>query len=600
MSYPRKVTVELLDTDKSSIGTLDNAFDANFIDAVSDLGSGSFSLPLDDPANATITDGMYARFRVGGTTRFTMRIEGDPQYRQIQRGEEHDEVVDYEGRGWGCVWDDALVVPEFRLDSELDSSWRLWSFASPGFPNDSAWVAAQELYEYLDGVSYGKRFQEEVVNGVPYLFPSPMAFPWPLSPNNDPYSDTYWIWPGAANEDDIGFAFFRKTINLTDGAILTLDVTGDNWYTFYIDGVPVVGETDDWFAWDGYKQISIGLTDGPHTLAAVVQNPDWPDGHPNHGVPGTNPGGFIMALYDVDGNNLPLNAYAVSDDSWDSFFSATDWPGWTIGQILDDFITESQGRGAMAAYDRSGETWDDEDDSNGNDWESIDVDDPIHFIPGFAIRVGATGLDLLNQLTQDGWADWHFRPDDLTLDVYNQGTAGQVTAVEFAHGVNISTLERRQAAPYANRLLVQYGEGFFVWVEDAAAIAANGNVAVEDVYSTNAAEVNDAMRLGRIELARRVVDAKAAIVLGVEPTSSADCPYEGFGLFDYVEVPDTDGSPISVQVLSISCTQDAEGYAVWRLELNRRMRVRIREHVELLRTIGGKTTGSVGDHGAVW
>lgn len=595
MTFPRVVTATLLEEDATTVVTnaLVNAFDIWFLDEINGVGSGGLSLPLSDPNWDEVTSGRFVRVQVEGVARFVWRIEGNPSYREIDEGEEAQQVLDIQGRGWACVFDDACVVPEFRLDSVLDSSWRLWSFASPGFPNDSGWAPAREQYEYLDGVAHGWRWQEVFQDSAWYLHPAPVAFPWPLSPLNSPYQETYWTWPDMAGDEDEGYAFFRKDINLANGIIATIDVSSDNLFTLYLDGVPILGEKDDEYMWTGYKSVSFGVTDGPHTLAAVVHNVPWPPGHENEGVPNTNPGGFIFTMYEVASGDVPETLYVVSDDTWDTWFSATDWPGWTTGQILDSFISESQARQALVLLQRGGETWDDDDGSDGDPWTSIDVDDPVHYIPGFAMRVGSTGLDLLNSLNQDGYLDWHVRPNVLTLDAYNQGEIGTNSGVSLVHGTNIASLQRGETVPYANRLYVQYGEGFFTVVENAAAIAALG-YAIEDVYATNAAEENDAQRLGRIELQRRVVDSRAAIIVGVEPVSTADCPYEGFAIGDYVTVPALGGGTTSEQVLSISCRQDPEGFAQWELNVGRRWRVRVREEVELLRTIGGKTQAEPG------
>ena len=96
----------------------------------------------------------------------TIKIEGNPSYARVQSGEEFDQIVTVSGRGWGCVLDEAIIYPEFDLNLPLDSSWRLFSFASPSFPNGAAWPGSTQLYEYQDGVTEGLRYQAVIVGGL--------------------------------------------------------------------------------------------------------------------------------------------------------------------------------------------------------------------------------------------------------------------------------------------------------------------------------------------------------------------------------------------------------------------------------------------------
>jgi len=604
MTYSRTVTANLYEEDGTTIvaNALDEAFDINFMDELSGVGFGSVSLALEDPDVGELTDGRFVRILIEGTARFTFKIEGNPEYRQIQQGEEIAQTITASGRGWGCVFDDILVYPEYDMTLPIDSSWRLFSFASPNFPNASGWAAATQQYEYQDAVTGG----EDRVQGVydtaapPVLtvYPAPIGFPWPNSQNNGngssptpTYVGTYWIWPSAAAETDIGYAFFRDTFTLATASAfpVTFSVTADNLFTLFLEGVPILGEDADTWMWQGYKEVTILLPAGTYQVAAVVENTGITDGL-------ANPGGFIYAAYVNDTNAIPTAIAHVTDSNWETEFDASVWPGWTPGQIITQFTDEAIARGGLAGYTYL-DTYGAAIDTDGNDWDSLDTATSSIYIPSFAIRVGATGIDLLNQLNQEGWIDWHFKPGALTLDAWAGGQVGSVSGVSFVEGTNIGSLERGSTKPYANVLLVQWADSM-IEVVDSSAVTAYGT-RVEDVYSTDADTEDDATRLGRIELARRVVDAKAAVVMVVEPVSAADCPYEAFGIGDYVTIPNTTGGTTSVQVLSISVRQDDQGFAEWTLELNKRWRVPEREQSDLLRSIGGKTQGSVADRGVV-
>jgi hypothetical protein len=609
MSYPRAVTAQLLDFDASTVitGVLDQAFDIQFMDEMNGFGTGSCSLPISATDSNEVVRGRYVQILVAGTARFAFKIETTPQYSQIASGEEFDEILTATGRGWGCVTEEAIVYPETGLDLPLDYTYRLFSFASFYFANDGAWGPAQELYEYHDGVAYAVRVDsvldtgadpEDPLDDVLTLYPAPIGFPWPLAEKNGPdgpageYIPTYWTIADGAAEDDVGYHFFRGTFLLSGSQATNFHVTADNLFTLFLNGVPILGEADDQMMWRGWKEVTLELPAGLYVVGAVVQNIDAPD------IP-YNPGGFLMdavaiSVYPGDIETSLTLALITSDSGWDSYFAEDEWPGWTPGQILTQLAEEAQARGALTQLNDM--TWGDFGDSEGGDWDSSDPETTIEFIPTESFRVGQNLGDVLHQMTDEGWIDWHFRGDALDWDVWAQQTIGDVSGVSLQRGVNLLGLERGESSPYANALLVQYANGFTV-VENATEIT-NYGTRVEDIYTTDAATIEEARRMGRVELRRRAIDGRAAVLVEVEPTSTTDCPYEGIVLGDYIDIPnqDEDGED-SMQVLSITCTQDEFGWAQWRLEVNARWRSPALERSQLLRTIGGKTMGSATDHG---
>lgn len=582
----RTVTAQLLDYDGTPVAgePLAEAFDIDWYDEWNGPGRGSCSLALSLAGSAELLPGRYVNCLIDGSVKFTFKIEGNPEYHIIERGEEHEQIIVVAGRGWACTFDEALVYPEAPLDFLVPTSWRLFSFASPSFPNDVTWTAADELYEYLDGVSYGYRYQQ-APDGL--LYPSPIGFPYPLSSNvYDPlsppgpdYLPTYWIWP-TGEELSLGWAFFRKQITIpTDGAY-TFALTGDNYFTIFIEGIPLLGEINEIHCWLGWQEGSIFLEAGTYMVAAVVENPDWPVA--------LNPGGFICDIYALGVNNAPDTLVTASDNSWNSSFvdAGGYWPGWTPGQIIQKLIDEAVARSEMAIY--SSDTFTAMDDTDGDEWRPFDPTFDSPYVPSFAINIGTTIMDALMQLNEEGFINWHVQPGTLILDVYRARPPGAPSsAATLAAGVNLVALERNATAPYANRLLVQWGNSQYIVVDDVAAQAAYGTV-VNDVYSSDATSEADATRIGETELAKRAQGAFPSIVVGVEPTGAADCPYDAYATGDWVTVPAVGGGTELVRVLSISCRQDDMGYAVWTMELNQKMDVVQKRTNDLLRQIGGR------------
>lgn len=592
MTYPQVVSARLLDRDGTTVisGTpLANSFDRSFMDEFDGTGTGSLSLSLSEAGAAELTPGRFVDVQVDAVSRFTFQIEGDPEYLLIQEGEEVDQIVKVSGRGWGSVFDQAIVEPEADLDLNLPSPWRLFSFASPGFPNAGAWVAADELYEYLDGVTYGYRYRQ-APDGL--LYPSPISFPLNTSPNiYDPssppganYVDTYWIWP-PSEELSIGFAFFRKafTIGSGNGAVYTFAITGDNFFTLFLEGIPILGENADLFIWKDWKEVTVALPEGTFQIGVVVENVDVPD-------LATNPAGMIMTVHTVDGAQLPDAAQVVTDDTWTCVFADDFWPGWTPGQIFATLISEAVARGSLTAYNSS--TFAALTDSASNAWSDSDTSSP--YIPAFGAEIGSTVMAALIKARDEGHLHWHVQPGILNLDIWAPGSIGASSGVVLAEGTNLRTLERGATTVYANALLVQWERGF-VWVTDAAEITAFGS-RVEDIFASEASSPDEAQRQGRVELDGRIASGWPAVVVTIEPTSSADAPYEGFELGETVNIPAIGGGTENVQVLSISMSEDSLGHAQWRCELNRRVRSIAKQDADLLRQIGGRSglpTGSV-------
>lgn len=610
-TYPSALTASLYESDGTVIGALTLATDPVFLDELDGAGTGKISVGFYDAVVDELSSGRFVRVFSNTVPAFTFKIEGHPAYQQLEQGEEVQEVITASGRGWMSMFDEAITQPEPMLVGvDLDTAYRTWSFASINFPNAGAWGAAIERYEYLDGIAYGARVDsiidpgadpDDPADDVTKLYPAPIGFPWPNAPKNGNgfaptavYDPVYWVTAaGAPSEESVGFHFFRGEFGLGGQQEVTFHITADNLFLMFLDGVPILGEQDDTLIWKGWKDITLSLPAGVHTVGVVCEN---------IAADLYNPGGALfdaiaISVYpgDVE-TTLTLSVFTSRASELVSFFSADVWPGWNTVQIIRDWVDEVQARGAMTVF--TGDTaTDSTHDSNGDVWESSDPDFTGNFIPVFSLKVFDTGMDLLDALVQRGWLHYHFRPEAPELDVYSgNSTIGNTPGVTFsiANG-NIRSLQRGQTKPYANALLVQWAKGY-VWVEDAAEIVAAGG-RHEEGYSTDVGALDEAITEGQVELARRVVDGNEAYLIEIEPRTSGEAPYEGFFVGDYITVPDKNGSPISVQVLSIAPSTDDDGNAFWRLECNNRWRSPEREATDLLRSIGGKSYGSVAEHG---
>ncbi len=613
MTYPRTVTAQLLDATGAPVsGTpLANAFDVSFYDELNGPGHGNVSLSLSEAGSAQLIPGRYVNCLVEGTVRFTFKIEGRPSYKVIQRGEEHDQIMTVSGRGWACLMDDAITYPEYDLKFMIGTSWRLFSFASPAYVE--SWPAAHEVHEYLEGVTTRDCYGHTQIAPDGIWYPSPIGFPWPTNPFNlaggvptGNYVDTFWIRPPASVMSDPyapGYYLFRGAFTVGDTSSVTFSVTGDNFFTLFIEGVPILGEeilNGDALMWQGWKEQTVVLPAGTYTVAAAVFNVSWADlgsgtaqpwpACPAEGWAGGtmfgSPGGLIFAAYiDGDGVSTPPTYILTSDATWVSMYDPDTWPGWTPGEIIQKLIDEALPRGAIAVYNSN--TFTGPNDSNGDAWRPAIASVTRPDLPTFAVEVWSTLMHALEELDSQGWINWHVRPGTWILDVTRgRAPASPSSAATLAAGVNLIAFERSATAPYANALMVQW-EGGYVVVEDAAAITAYGT-RVEDGYSTDAPSEAEAILQGENELLRRAQNQYPAIVAVVEPVSAADCPYEAFATGSYVTAPASGGGTELIRCLSIKCDQDEMGYAVWTTELNAKLDVPERKTTRLLQQLGGR------------
>lgn len=571
---------------------LSAAFGIVTYDELNGPGHGTLSLSLSEAGAADLIPGRAVIVYADGDAIFGFTIEGNPRIAQIQRGEEHDMVKVVKGRGYGCLTDDVLVYPEVALDSRLDTTWRLFSFAAPSFPNAGGWTAAVELYEYLDGVAVGKRFQADEFGD---LYPSPVNLPWAVSINNGSgavppapgYVPTYWIWSegGTGTEEyELGWMFARAEFTLATDTVVTYLASADNLFTFFLEGVPIFGEDIDTWMWQGWKEVAIPMTAGTYTVAAVAENVGFPG---QTGPVPTNPAGFIATVHELDSQQVPVQAFLVSDSSWvTTFVSNVDrWPGWTPGQIIEKLLDEAEARGGLTPG--ISRVFTSTDDSFANDWLPLDTTVNSPYVASFAVEVGTTVMAALGELHESGWIDWRVNVDRELL-VWRGRLPGSPSPVcAYQAGVNIRSLERGETSKYANALLVQWDKGY-VEVEDAAAITAYDS-RVEDIYSADATSPADAEMMGRTDLLRRAQEGLPSIMMIVEPTSAADAPYETVLPGDWVTIPAETVGTEDVRVLAIEMRQDEHGFAEWTLETNRKLRVPERQQADLLRSIGGKS-----------
>ena len=409
-----EVTAELLDRDGTVVAgdPLLTAFGLTWYDEENGPGYGEVTMALSEAGSAELIPGRYVNCLVDGQVDFTWKIEGNPEFKIIDRGEEKMQVIRVRGRGWTCIFDEALVYPEYALNFSVQTTWRLFSFASALFPNAGTWAAAVEQAEYLEGVTEADCYGhwQRAPDGLAY--PAPIGWPWGTHPSNlvngvptTNYVEQFWL--RTSNQPSYvstGYYFFRRTFTLTDPlTAVKFTCTGDNFFTLFLEGVPILGEkmgaNNDHLMWQGWKEQTIFLPAGEYTLGAVVYNISFADmgaGAPVDSPPCLaqgwaggarydNPGGLLCAIYvdgDIVDDPVPI---VMSDDSWVGYYDATSWPGWTPGQVFTQLNAEALAHGSITVY--NGGTWTDDVDSDGDAWRPTDTTVTRPDMPTFAAEV---------------------------------------------------------------------------------------------------------------------------------------------------------------------------------------------------------------------
>ncbi len=562
---------ELWSASGTFISTLSTQTGVQFQDTLNDVGSGRLTIQRDDPDAAQLVPGREVRCYMFGDVVFTWEILQPPQIVALTESEEAGERITAAGQGRATLLDEAIVYPPKGLENPVNAQHRLYTFASPDYPNLGGWVPATVGYkanvidpgrfsflEYtteLDG-------EEDVVEIVPV--PAPIGWPIP---------DAYWIW----GQDDLqppGKNYFRRVFTLTSETNVGIFVTGDNYYTLYLDGTPILGELVNMHCWQEYKRVDMTLPAGTYTLAALVVNSEWPPEF-------YNPGGFMCAVARLDDHADPVENIVVTDGSWIALPYPVPDPGWTPGQIMLDAIGEVQARGALSGFATDFTDWN---DSLGNPWE---------YLPGYSIAIGNSVLDLLGGLVDQGWVDWRVRPGTKLLQMFVQGSIATPSGIDYqvTHDVDTQTIRSLSFVPQVqprNRYLVKWTSGYFE-IEDVASQALWGQY--EGFMTVDAPTLNDALSQAGVMLEENA-NPKYAVVVAIDPLGEADSPYDAYSVGNQVGCPGPTGVLTQYQVHAITVVQTDMGRADITLELNARINLQQREQFELLKGIG---QGLVGD-----
>lgn len=580
---------ELWTLDGTKISDLETQSGAQFQDVLNDVGSGSFTLQLDDPQADLVVPGTEVRCYLFGNLVFSWPILQYPRIRYADPSEEAAETLQAAGSGRPTLLGQATVYPKglpgspaTQLDLAINAQHRIYSFASPDFPNGDTWgpayqqVKAGTLWKPLgpDGGSWRFVLIEytTVISGEEDV----VEFVEVPAPNGWPVPDAWWIW-GQPDSTPLGKNFFRKRFFVGSETSVAVLASADNYFTLYLDGTPLIGESETLHSWKDYRRVDLTLNPGWHTIGMIGVNAPFDDGTTSD----RNPAAVLMAICPIDSEGeVLLPPIVQTDATWTCLPYPAAEPGWTPGQVMIDAIAEAQARGAIPGftYDFTATN-----DSLGNPWP---------FMPGFSVPVGASLLDMLTGLTEAGWIDWRVKPGGKLLQMFNQDAIATNTGPTYDITGNVDTQEiiAQDFVPQQdiiNAYLVKWTEGYLE-IQDDISIGQWGRF--EGFLTVDEPTEADATVQAQIAL-NTTAQPLFAVVVEVDPTDQARWPYEAFSVGEKVRVRNRSGALTWYQVQSIAVGQTDNARPTLILELNARLNSRQREDFELLDTLGRLVSG---------
>lgn len=588
-----QTSVQLYSAAGALVADLANAYGVSWQDVFSEAGTGEFSLPFDDPQGVQLVPGCQVRCYLDGAHVYTWVIQEPPGITAVDEEEESTQEYQVSGSGKANLLGGARVYPWRGTAPQVIAQHRIYSFASPDYPNLGPWVPAVEIaaQSTLDPLRQAN-IEYTTVSGITdientvEIIPAPAPLGWEVTDtgrNDTTMPDAFWIW-GQLDTLPVGFNYFRGSFELVTETKVAIAATADNWWTLYLDGVPLLGDQGEAAGWLEHKRVDVQLPAGTYYLAAVVENIPLETLPPEF-----NPAAFLCAVYTFDADDKLLTTVKISDATWTALPYPVTEPGWTPGQIVLDAIAEAQARGGLIGFVCD---FDGTNDSGGNPW--VGSSGAGSYVPGYSTPIGSTVLDILDDLVSLAWVDWWYDAANDKLQMWSKGTGSVATGIDLVVDgsvvtQNIVSIEYSPHHPVTTTMFVKWSNGFLEVSNDVAA-ALYGRV--EGFLTVDTDKVAEATRQAVAAL-DEVDNIEYAIVAHIDPIRpGVDEPYLNFAPGDFVDINNQYGILTSTKVFSISVAGDDLGVAAIVLELNNRLPSPDQDVFDITQALGRGVVGS--------
>jgi hypothetical protein len=386
---------------------LDESFDRNFQDQLSNTGSGSLSVMNDDTDLASVNPGDLIRMQIKGVTAWTM-LAREFERMSLSPGEESEQFTTISGPGILSVLDEAVIYPALGLGARPIEEDRVFNWSSSDY-NAYGWIYANEIAQQGGSSLY--------YTGIPVDWPDPTA---------------YWIWGTGSQEIAApGHCYFRKFFTVPAGVYkLLIYLTGDAQADLFFDGARLITTTFTAGNPTEIRTATVDVTPGTHLIAIDGLNDPDPEGD---GL--QNPGSVLMSCYATDTLGTQGALLVNTDSTWLCADYPANPPGMSPGEVLRIVIDEAQARGAL-----TGVTLDCDDltDSNGNVWPfKAAYGSPEGGNAEVATKIGTSVLAFVLELAGT-YIDVWMSPT-LRLYAWAKGTRGATKSVTYAATTNPDT-----------------------------------------------------------------------------------------------------------------------------------------------------------------
>lgn len=587
-------------TGAGTFAVLPKRWNVRFLDELNGIGSGSFSVSMDDPALTSrpglLDYGAVVKFAVpdaNGTYREivawvieraelvlvaagessptrTLAVSG----RGVKALLENGEVLPFDG--WrpgsgptGTAQPSTEYTPSGRprhlgpatrphrvpltdaalhsavRPSDLDTRYVGWMSATTAWIRSADWVAplgaarnSPGWNKYIHKIETVVTETETVVTETTILYPIGFAD-----------TKALWIWPppqGPRRNSPPCRSLFRANLDLAKATAVEVVATADNEMRLFLDEQMILSHND----WYSCVTTTISLPAGRHVIA--VEGTNW--GPPPSG---NNPGGVLVSVADAHTHKVLLRSDTTHWKCTRIILPGTaKVPGASAAAVLIELLAEAGDRGVrgIASMHRDfSETV----DSNGFRW--VDTVEQ-----SFAI-----GTDLLNVADQLTETTFDVRVGtDLTVHAYlHQGDnfAAGTSPVRFAEGVNLLSCTWTTGGSKPRTNVVAHDQVGWSSTSSRVGVATFGRIEGHVDVGNSAAAVQT----------RRIVAATLPGLARLEQVAtvtiraiSGAVPFADFDIGDTVLSLDPGGAMAPMQVLSIAGEMNEAGTdTAWTVEL---------------------------------
>jgi hypothetical protein len=532
-STPAAVRARVLDSSGAFVRHLDKLDGLRWLDEFNTAGAGSIDMlryfnGTDTSASGVLSAGNQIMVSVGANDIFRIVLDSEPGYRVDEAGNRIDA---WAGVGALGVLNSGMVIPEYGWRNEATDQ-RSFDYGSD--PTKGGWLVASEWK-------------------TPVGKPVRSSWRWTYRkrhlPKGFPTRGAQWLWwrnpDSTASVDET--CYFRSSFTLSQTRRVKFWVCGDDTLEFQVDGETRI--TTGPGGWKKTSTLVMTLSAGTHYVAAKVTNTPGSTGNQNRS-------GFLCAIGRLDGNGDVTKWLRTSNpSSWTVRRQRTSAPGWFVGQIIKQLVSEQIARGCAG---HSGITYafSTTADSANRAWIGRQE---------VQIPVETLGLDWIQQMVELG-VDVAMSPA-LKLYVWRRRGADRSPTIRLGSGANTAPLDDSGSAePSIRNVAYARSRTGWVGVTNSGSVASRGRREIGVSLGSARSSAQTAAQLN--QMLPDLADPPQTFQLVISGASGGPQPYTHFNPGDWVSArPSGKTAWTRCRVLSIAGEVNPAGHPDWTISL---------------------------------